>query len=112
MNTQLVDAIFRLRRLRPFLVGTGLAAATIEVLVTATYDRAILLTEITRVVMTHHLKVPDEELDIISRVQAVILTECETEASVTGRHLPVVGQRDPSASPHANVAALRPSTWS
>jgi len=112
MNTQLVNAIFRLRRLRPFLAGTGLAAATIEALVTATYDRAILITEVTRVVMTHHLKVPDEELDIISRVQAVILTECETEASVTGRHLPVVGQRDPSASPHANVAALRPSTWS
>ena len=55
-----------------------------EVLVTATYDRAILLTEITRVVMTHHLKVPDGELDIISRVQSVILIECEAEPQSQG----------------------------
>ena len=67
VNTQFVNAIFGLRRLRPFLVGTGFTAATIDAVVTATYDRAILLTEVTRVVMTHHLKVPDGELDIISR---------------------------------------------
>ena len=109
MNKQQVNAIFGLHRVRPFLTETVLSKATIDSLVTATYDRAILLTEIANVVLTHHLRVPDAELNIISRIKAFIIEECESEMSTTGRHLPVGVPRDPSASPHSNVSALRPS---
>jgi len=112
MNKQQIKAIFSLRQLRPILVETRLTTATIDSLVTATYDRAILLTEIAGGVLTNHLNVPDAELNIVTRINAVIIEECEGEMSTTGRHLPVVVPRDPSASPHANVSALRPSTWS
>ena len=112
MDKQQVNTIFGLHCLRPFLTETILATATIDSLVTATYDRAILLTEIANVVLTHHLRVPDAELNTISRIKAFIIEECESEMSTTGRHLPVVAPRDPSASPHSNVSALRPSTWS
>jgi len=112
MDRLQIEAIFRLRQLRPYLVEARLTTATIESLVTATYDRAILLTEIASGVLTNHLNVPDAEMNMVTRISAVIVVECEDEMSTTGRHLPVVMPRDPSVSTHANVSALRPSTWS
>ena len=112
MDKQQIETIFRLRRLRPYLVEARLATATIESLVTATYDRAILLTEIASGVLTNHLNVPDAEMNLVTRISAVIVVECEDEMSTTGRHLPIVLPRDPRVSTHANVSALRPSTWS
>ena len=105
MNKQQIETIFRLRQLRPFLVEARLTTATIESLVTATYDRAILLTEIAGSVLTNHLNVPDAEINMVTRISAVIVVECEGEMSTTGRHLPVVMPRDPSVSTHANVSA-------
>ena len=47
-----------------------------------------------------------------ARISAVIVVERESEMSTTGRHLPIVLPRNPRVSTHANVAALRPATWS
>jgi len=112
MNNLQVQAVFGLRPLRPYLAKERLAATTVEVLVAATFNRAVLLPEITHSVLISHLKVPQSEVALIAGISADITVDCEGEMSVKFRYLPVVFARNPRASIHANVVALRPATWS
>jgi len=112
MNNRQVHAVFGLRPLRPYLAEERLAATTIEALVAATFNRAVLLPEITHAVLIAHLKVPKSEVDLIASISADITMNCEDEMSVACRYLPVVFARNPRVSTHANVVALRPATWS
>ena len=111
MNARQVEAVFGLRPLRPYFAEERLPATTVEALVAATFNRAILLPEITHTVLISHFKLAQSEVDLVAGISADLLVECEGEQSVECRYLPIVFARNPRGSTHANVVALRPATW-
>ena len=112
MNVNDVEAIHRLRRLRPMIIHVGLSPSTATKLVQATYDRAVLLPDIADAVLTGHLGVGPEEMAKVHQVQAVVIQECAQELNVRGRFLPFVVPYVAANGQQANTSALRPRTWS
>ena len=79
--------------------------------VSCTYNRAVLLTEISRTVLSEHLSLSDEDIAGVESICPLIIDACAEECQVRGRHLPTIFQKAASNTPHEYVAALRPESW-
>ena len=111
MESPEVLSVFRLTPLSQFLRDSCISAASQPKLVAATYNRAVLLTEIPKTVLLDHLAVDASDLEEVDRVCQQIIFACGSELQTRGRHLPVIFERVVGTSVHEQSAALRPTNW-